>query len=211
MKKKAITSVANSEGVLLITPFGTSDSLTTEMDYVFRTCFKDSFQGELAAKYASNNGYDKVEIVAEESVATMTEVDYTNQLNKMAAAGADLSVYNDFMFVNHYATELATSEVSSHFVETYTEKYGEAPNNFDALGYDVVLVYKDAIEKCGSFEANDVQATLADTSTVYEISSGTFSFDETGIPIKSGVLMAYSFDETSKSVVKSAVEVLSVD
>lgn len=279
----AITSVANSEGVVLITPSGTADSLTTQMDYVFRTCFKDSFQGELSAKYAADSGYTKVgivycsadtysaglrdafatscaelgiEIVAEESVATMTEVDYTNQFNKMAAGaelvftpfyydvmgpylvpqarqagfsgillgcdgvdntettipdGADLTVYNDFMFVNHYATELATSEVSSYFVETYTEKYGEAPNNFDALGYDAVLVYKDAIEKAGSFDAADVQATLADTSTVYEVSSGTFSFDETGTPIKSGVLMGYSYDEASGSVVKTAVQALSVN
>ncbi len=279
----AITSVANSEGVVLITPSGTADSLTTQMDYVFRTCFKDSFQGELSAQYAADKGYTKVgivycsadtysaglrdaftaaceklgvEIVAEESVATMTEVDYTNQFNKMAAAGAervftpfyydvmepylvpqarqagfsgillgcdgvdntettipagaDLTVYNDFMFVNHYATELATSEGSSYFVETYTEKYGESPNNFDALGYDAVLVYKDAIEKAGSFEAADVQATLADRSNVYEASSGTFSFDETGTPIKSGVLMGYSYDEASDSVVKTAVQTLSV-
>ena len=97
------------------------------MDYVFRTCFKDSFQGELAAKYAADNGYTKVgivycsadtysaglrdaftascselgvEIVAEESVATMTEVDYTNQFNKMASAGAQCN------HVSHVSTQL---------------------------------------------------------------------------------------------------------
>jgi len=111
----AITSVANSEHVIMITPSGTSDSLTSTMDYVFRSCFADSFQGKLAAKYAADNGYTKVgivycsadtysaglkdaftaaaaeyglEIVAEESVATMTEVDYTNQFTKMVSAGA---------------------------------------------------------------------------------------------------------------------------
>ena len=105
----AITSIANSEGVVLITPSGTADSLTTSMGYVFRTCFRDSFQGELAAQYAADQGYTRVgivycsadtyssglrdafsaaceelgiEVVAEESVATMTEVDYTNQLTR---------------------------------------------------------------------------------------------------------------------------------
>lgn len=109
----------------------------------------------------------------------MTEVDYTNQFNKMVAAGAelvftpfyydvmgpylvpqarsagftgvllggdgvdstettipdgaDLSVYNDVYFVNHYSTELATSDVSKNFIESYEAKYGETPNNFDAL------------------------------------------------------------------------------
>lgn len=280
----AITSVANSEGVCLITPSGTADSLTTAMDYVFRTCFKDSFQGQLAAQYAKDNGYTKVgivycsadtysaglrdaftaacgdlglEIVAEESVASMTEVDYSNQFNKMVSAGAelvftpfyydvmgpylvpqarqagfdgillgadgvdntettipdgvDLSVYNNVMFVNHYSTELATSDVSSNFVETYEAKYSETPNNFDALGYDAVLVYKDAIEAAGGFTAAEVQAALADTSKTYECASGTFSFDETGTPIKSGVLMGYSYDEASGSVVKNAIQTLSVN
>ena len=229
----AITSIANSEGVVMITPSGTADSLTTAMDYVFRTCFRDSFQGELAAQYALDEGYTKVgvvycsadtysaglrdafiaacadrglDVVAEESVATMTEVDYTNQFNKMVAAGAelvftpfyydvmgpylvpqarsagftgvllggdgvdstettipdgaDLSVYNDVYFVNHYSTELATSDVSKNFIESYEAKYGETPNNFDALAYDAVYVYKAAMEACGASDAASVQAAL---------------------------------------------------
>ncbi|MCD8126274.1 MAG: ABC transporter substrate-binding protein [Clostridiales bacterium] len=280
----SITSVANSEGVVLITPSGTADALTTEMDYVFRTCFKDSFQGELAAQYASDEGHTKVgivycsadtysaglwdafaaaaeelglEVVAEESVATMTEVDYTNQFTKMVEAGAelvfipfyydvtgpylvpqarsvgfdgillgadgvdntettipdgaDLSVYNDFLFVNHYSTELATSDISASFVESYEEAYGETPNNFDALGYDAVLVLKQAIESCGAFDADSVQAALADTSVVYEVSTGTFSFDDTGTPIKTGVLMGYSYTEGDDAVTKIAVTTLSLD
>ena len=256
-------------------------SLTTEMDYVFRTCFKDSFQGELAAKYASDNGYKKVgivycsadtysaglrdafysscgdlgvEVVAEESVATMTDVDYTNQFNKMVSAGAelvfipfyydvtgpylvmqarqagfdgvllgcdgvdntettipdgaDLSVYNDFYFINHYAEDLAATDVSSEFVSAYKEKYGESPNNFDALGYDAVLVYKKAIEVACSFDAAAVQAALADTSVVYEVASGKFSFDETGTPIKSGVLMGYSYKDGDETVTRSSIQTL---
>ncbi|MDO4315523.1 MAG: ABC transporter substrate-binding protein [Oscillospiraceae bacterium] len=279
----AITSIANSEGVVLITPSGTADSLTTAMDYVFRTCFRDSFQGELAAQYAKDEGYTKVgivycsadtysaglrdafaaacadkglEVVAEESVATMTEVDYTNQFNKMVSAGAelvftpfyydvmgpylvpqarsagfsgvllgadgvdntettipdgaDLSVYNDVMFVNHYSTELATSDVSASFVSSYEAEYGESPNNFDALGYDAVYVYKMAMEACGASDAASVQAAMADTSVVYEVSTGTFSFDETGTPIKTGVLMGYSYTEGDAAVSKIAVKTLSL-
>lgn len=280
----AITSIANSEGVVLITPSGTADSLTTSMGYVFRTCFRDSFQGELAAQYAADQGYTRVgivycsadtyssglrdafsaacaekgiEVVAEESVATMTEVDYTNQFNQMVSAGAelvftpfyydvmgpylipqarsvgfdgvllgadgvdntettipdgaDLSAYNNVMFVNHYSTELATSDVSINFVESYEAKYGESPNNFDALAYDAVYVLKDAMEDCGAADAASVQASLADTSKVYEVSTGTFSFDETGTPIKSGVLMGYQYDEATDSVQKISIETLSVN
>ena len=279
----AITSIANSEGVVMITPSGTADSLTTAMDYVFRTCFRDSFQGELAAQYALDEGYTKVgvvycsadtysaglrdafiaacadrglDVVAEESVATMTEVDYTNQFNKMVAAGAelvftpfyydvmgpylvpqarsagftgvllggdgvdstettipdgaDLSVYNDVYFVNHYSTELATSDVSKNFIESYEAKYGETPNNFDALAYDAVYVYKAAMEACGATDAASVQAALADTSAAYDSTCGTFSFDETGTPIKNGVLMGYSYKDGDSAVSKITVKALSL-
>ena len=279
----AITSIANSEGVVMITPSGTADSLTTAMDYVFRTCFRDSFQGELAAQYALDEGYTKVgvvycsadtysaglrdafiaacadrglDVVAEESVATMTEVDYTNQFNKMVAAGAelvftpfyydvmgpylvpqarsagftgvllggdgvdstettipdgaDLSVYNDVYFVNHYSTELATSDVSKNFIESYEAKYGESPNNFDALAYDAVYVYKAAMEACGASDAASVQAALADTSAAYDSTCGTFSFDETGTPIKNGVLMGYSYKDGDSAVSKITAKALSL-
>ena len=279
----AITSIANSEGVVMITPSGTADSLTTAMDYVFRTCFRDSFQGELAAQYALDEGYTKVgvvycsadtysaglrdafiaacgdrglDVVAEESVATMTEVDYTNQFNKMVAAGAelvftpfyydvmgpylvpqarsagftgvllggdgvdstettipdgaDLSVYNDVYFVNHYSTELATSDVSKNFIESYEAKYGETPNNFDALAYDAVYVYKAAMEACSASDAASVQAALADTSAAYDSTCGTFSFDETGTPIKNGVLMGYSYKDGDSAVSKITVKALSL-
>ena len=276
----AITSIANSEGVVLITPSGTADSLTTSMGYVFRTCFRDSFQGELAAQYAaarvgivycSADTYSSglrdafsaacaekgIEVVAEESVATMTEVDYTNQFNQMVSAGAelvftpfyydvmgpylipqarsvgfdgvllgadgvdntettipdgaDLSAYNNVMFVNHYSTDLATSDVSLSFIESYEAKYGESPNNFDALAYDAVYVLVSAMEDAGAADAASVQASLADTSKVYEVSTGTFSFDDTGTPIKSGVLMGYQYDEATDSVQKISIETLSVD
>ena len=279
----AITSIANSEDVVMITPSGTADSLTTTMDYVFRTCFRDSFQGELAAQYALDEGYTKVgvvycsadtysaglrdafiaacqdkglDVVAEESVATMTEVDYTNQFNKMVSAGAelvftpfyydvmgpylvpqarsagftgvllggdgvdstettipagaDLSVYNDVYFVNHYSTELATSDVSKNFVESYEAKYGDTPNNFDALAYDAVYVYKAAMEACGASDAASVQAALADTSAAYDSTCGTFSFDETGTPIKNGVLMGYSYKDGDSAVTKVTVKALSL-
>jgi len=42
-RTSAITSLANDEGVVLITATSTADTITTEDDYVFRACFKDSF------------------------------------------------------------------------------------------------------------------------------------------------------------------------
>ena len=238
----AITPIANPEGAARSTPV---------------YCSADTYSSGLRDAFSAACAEKGIEVVAEESVATMTEVDYTNQFNQMVSAGAelvftpfyydvmgpylipqarsvgfdgvllgadgvdntettipdgaDLSAYNNVMFVNHYSTELATSDVSINFVESYEAKYGESPNNFDALAYDAVYVLKDAMEDCGAADAASVQASLADTSKVYEVSTGTFSFDETGTPIKSGVLMGYQYDEATDSVQKISIETLSVN
>ena len=279
----AITGVANSEEVIIVTPSGTADSLTTKMDYVFRTCFADSFQGKLAAKWCLDNGYETVGIVycsadtysaglrdaftaaceeygvtiaAEESVATMTEVDYTNQFTKMVSAGAevvftpfyydvmgpylvnqarqvgfsgvilgcdgvdntedyipqgaDLSAFNDVYFTNVYAAELAGSEVSEDFVTAYEAMYSSTPNVFDAMAYDAVYVLAQAMEGCGSAEACDIQEYMADTSNYYDRVGGNYCFDETGTPIKDGVLQGYSYTDGDEAVVKTAYEILSL-
>ena len=113
----AITNAANEEGVVLITPSATADNITTEDDYVFRACFKDSLQGDIAAAFVAEEGITKVgtimcsadtyskglvdsftaacekrgiEVVAAESTATMNAQDFTNQFTAMVNAGAEL-------------------------------------------------------------------------------------------------------------------------
>ena len=48
----AITKEAQQRGILLFTPTSTSDAVTDAGDLIFRSCFKDSFQGEVMAQYA---------------------------------------------------------------------------------------------------------------------------------------------------------------
>lgn len=59
----AVTSLANENGIVMITPTATGDSVTTKSDYVFRSCFKDSSQGTIAAKYAQKLGYKEVSVL----------------------------------------------------------------------------------------------------------------------------------------------------
>lgn len=120
----AITSSANEEGVCLLTPASTADSITTEDDYVFRACYADSFQGAIAAAYAKQSGYTEVgvvycaadtyskglfdsfaaacekygvTIVATESTASMDVQDYTNQFAAMVKAGVEF-VYAPYYY-----------------------------------------------------------------------------------------------------------------
>ena len=113
----AITSLADDEGIVLVTPSSTADSITTKDDYVFRSCFKDSFQGEIVAAYAKDQGWTKaavlyatgdtyssglhdsfvkaaekygIEIVCEQSSSDTGAVDFSSQLATIAASGADM-------------------------------------------------------------------------------------------------------------------------
>ena len=113
----ALTNLANEEGVVLITPSATADDITTEDDYVFRACFKDTLQGGIAAAYVDQQGITRVgtiacsadtysqglvdafalaceergiEVVEQQSTATMNAQDFTNQWAAMVSAGAEL-------------------------------------------------------------------------------------------------------------------------
>jgi branched-chain amino acid transport system substrate-binding protein len=116
-RTSAITGLANDEGVVLITATSTADSITTEDDYVFRACFKDSFQGRMCAAFAAAQGWTKaailyatgdayssglrdafiaaapdygIEIVAEQATADTQAVDFSSQMATIAASGAQV-------------------------------------------------------------------------------------------------------------------------
>lgn len=120
----ALGPKADEEQIVLLTPTATADTITTTDDYVFRACFKDSYQGKMAAKYAFENLkvkkaailyasgdaysaglYDAfkaaakeygLEIVSEESSSSVSDTDYSAQLTNIAASGAD------FLFAPYY-------------------------------------------------------------------------------------------------------------
>ena len=72
-----ITAIANSEGVVY--------------------CAADTYSAGLRDAFIAACQSKGLEVVAEESVATMTEVDYSNQFNKMVSAGAEL-VFTPFYY-----------------------------------------------------------------------------------------------------------------
>ncbi len=119
----AITSPANTAGVVMITPTSTADAVTTSSDYIFRSCYADSNQGSIAAAYAAQQGYTKVgvvycaadtyskglydsfaaacaqnnvEIVAVESTDTMEANDFSNQFQAIVDSAVD------FVFAPYY-------------------------------------------------------------------------------------------------------------
>ena len=119
----AVAPLADQSKLVTIAPAATSDSIETG-NYLFRTCFKDSYQGEIAAKFAAetlkvkkvavlygtgdpySSGVGKafaaaakkagLDVVAEENSSSADDTEYSSQLQKIQAAGAE------FLYAPYY-------------------------------------------------------------------------------------------------------------
>ena len=113
----AVAPLADQNQMPTIAPAATADSVETG-GYLFRTCFKDSYQGEVAARCAAENLKVKkvavlygtgepyssgvgeafakaaeklgLEVVDKESSSSADDTEYSAQLQKIQASGAEL-------------------------------------------------------------------------------------------------------------------------
>ena len=113
----AVAPLAEQSKLVTIAPAATSDPIETG-NYLFRTCFKDSYQGEVAARFAAENLKVKkvavlygtgdpyssgvgeafakaaeklgLEVVDKESSSSADDTEYSAQLQKIQASGAEL-------------------------------------------------------------------------------------------------------------------------
>ncbi len=120
----SLAPLADESQIVLLTPTSTADTITESDNYVFRACFKDSYQGKMAAKfaaeklgvkkvavlYASGDAYSAgvresfdaacselgLEIVAEESSSSTDDTEFSSQLTNIAASEAE------FLFAPYY-------------------------------------------------------------------------------------------------------------
>ena len=193
----AITSMANEEGVILITPSATADTITTEDDYVFRACFKDSLQGDIAAAFVAEQGITKVgtimcsadtyskglvdsftaacekrgiEVAAAESTATMDAQDFTNQFTAMVNADVEL-VYAIYYY-----------DAVGPFLVTQARAAGFDGIIMGADGYDGALDYVSEgvdysafnnVVYTNHYDATDSSPVVQEYVTAYEAEYGT--------------------------------------
>ena len=111
-----VATLADSEGMLLLTPTATNDDVTVGKPTVFRSCYADSYQSSIAAKFLSEQGVTKVAVlyasgdaysagmrdgfiaacadlgltvVTEESSSSTSDTDFSTQLTNIAATDAE--------------------------------------------------------------------------------------------------------------------------
>ena len=84
------------------------------------------------------------------------------------------------------------TELGLAFIQHFTEEYGQAPDNWAAVGYTMAYVLANAIRNAGSEPTRDsVRAALAATTDVPVIlGNGLFSYDPvTRVPLTGATIM----------------------
>jgi len=101
-------------------------------------------------------------------------------------------------FTDHWHKDRST-DVNHKFVASY-EKYSMEPDAVDALTYDSVQLFADAVRRAGLFQPDKIRDALAATDT-FEGVTGIIDLDKNGDPVKSAVILR--FDKGTIVYVKS--------
>lgn len=103
-------------------------------------------------------------------------------------AGAD--ALNNTYLINHYSTEDPDKKVQEFVTAFKAKNNGDAPNAFNALGYDTVYFLADAIKRAGSTDSVKIQKELAKTKDL-SLVTGVLSLDKNHHPIKTATILEY--------------------
>ena len=89
---------------------------------------------------------------------------------------------NDVYYTTQF-TALNENPLVDEFVANYTDEYGTEPDMFAAMAYDAAYVMRDAIERAGSENRQEINDALAETEG-FEGATGAFSYDDMHNPSK---------------------------
>ncbi len=87
----------------------------------------------------------------------------------------DDTVTAQVSYITPFNVESPDADIKA-FVEAFEKKYGEAPNQFAADGYDAVMIIYEAMKAAG---VNDVKISAADLAELLRpvLTGGTFKYD----------------------------------
>ncbi len=99
-----------------------------------------------------------------------------------------------YYFSTHYAADIATP-TAKKFIDGYTAKYGNTPDDVAALTYDAFGLLWAALQSAGKVDREAVRDALAKVPS-FEGVTGNLKFQEgSGDPIKSAVILQVKGDK----------------
>ncbi len=128
---------------------------------------KQARQSGVAAPFLGGDGWDTPRLVA--------------------IAGAD--ALNNAYFINHFSVADPDPQVIQ-FVSSYKKEYRAIPDALSALGYDAVMILKDAIERAETADPENIRDALAATRNS-SLVTGYLSYSADHEAIKSAVVIEF--------------------
>lgn len=89
-------------------------------------------------------------------------------------------------YCTHWSQDALETESARHFVETYPHTDIISPQ--EALAYDAVMLWRDAVRRAQSTDREAIRNALANTRNFQGV-TGAISFDANGDPVKPAVVM----------------------
>jgi len=164
---KSAIQPANENKVPFITPSGTNDTLTVDAEgkvqpYVFRACFKDSFQGVTMATFAYDNLQSKKAVVYVDSSSDYSKGLAASFKESFVAKGGTIVaeegyVQKDTDF-NAVLTKIKALDFDVLFVPGYVEEVGLIIRQARALGLNVPIIGGDGFDSPKMIELAGAEA-----------------------------------------------------
>lgn len=148
------------------------------------------------------DNYNQVALIVKQA----RQLDYQGQFMGSDAWGSSelMTLCGDdckgLYFSTHYAAAGATG-ATKEFIDRYTEKYGETPDDVAALTWDATRIVLEAIQNTGGLKGKLKKDRKAIRLAMSEIPSfagitGSMKFDEQGDPVKCAVVVKISDEGT---------------
>ncbi len=137
--------------------------------------------------------YEEVGLIIKQARAAGIDVplmggDGWDSPKMLELAGKD--ALNNTYFTNHYSAEDPDEKIQKFVAAFKAANKDQAPDAFNALGYDTVYWLKDAIERAGSTDGEKIKKALEETKDL-SLVTGTFSVDEKHNPVKTATVLEF--------------------
>ncbi|MGX7024795.1 ABC transporter substrate-binding protein [Vagococcus hydrophili] len=109
---------------------------------------------------------------------------------------------NGIYYTAHFSEKAPASDKVKQFIDAFDKKYNKKPSSFNALAYDSVYMFKEAIEKAGSADSEKITKELASLKD-FDGVTGKMSMDKNHNPEKAAVVIGLkNGEEETADVVK---------
>ncbi|HCM89066.1 MULTISPECIES: ABC transporter substrate-binding protein [Vagococcus] len=95
---------------------------------------------------------------------------------------------NSVYYTAHFSEKAPASDKVKTFIDAFDKKYSKKPSSFNALAYDSVYMFADAIDRAGSADSEKITKELANLKD-FDGVTGKMSMDKNHNPEKAAVVI----------------------